>query len=294
MSKKNEDVKAAIDAIFEDDFIEIKKTDETPTESNITFSDYEDEEEKEITTHEDNDISNNDSYVEEDNNKIQDNIDDDVNNDNINNDYYNEEPIFLTKQSKKDKIFNSIKKENILKNFNKDNIIRKFNKDNILYTLGIIGIISLVIVLVITIFVVVFGVKKNVKCVSKATDEGYSFMETYEITYKKNDIIRIKSIYRYEATSADFLEQVQFVKKDKVPVVVNSNGMKGFNYIIEEKDDAFEVTGYLDFKEMDFTEVDKVDKKLFPISYIDFDSKTTYKDMEKSLKKKGFTCSIVK
>ena len=278
MSKKNEDVKAAIDAIFGDDFIEIDKTNEESSDNTLTFTDLEEDEENEVNNKviEDNNIIENINKINDSdyNEDIKDEIE-------PNSDYYNESPILLTKPSFKDKIIRNIKNINI-------------NKNNILYTLGVAGIVLLVILLIITIIIVIFGVKKDVKCVSNATDNGYSFKEIYEITHKKNEIIKIKSLYRYEATSSEYMEQVQFVKNDKIPVVINSNGMKGFTYIIEEKDDMFEVTGYLDFREMDFAEIDKVDKKLFPVSYIEFDSKTTYESLEKMLKKKGFTCSIVK
>ena len=150
----------------------------------------------------------------------------------------------------------------------------------------------MILLLIITLYFTLFGVEKTEKCSISARDDGYKFSDEYIITYKKNKIKKIHSTYSYVSYSEEYNEQIKQIKKDKLPIIINSNGMLGFTYIMEEKTDMLKITGYLDFELMDFVKIDKQDQKLFPLSYETFNSKTTYKTFKKKLIKDGFICNI--
>lgn len=174
---------------------------------------------------------------------------------------------------------------------NKKNIPKKEHTKR-KYKPFILIILTIIMVLLISlvVYIIVFGIEKTTICELKAKDTGYNFSDSYIITYKKNNIMKIKSSYVYNATDSEFTEQVKFVKESKLPVVINSNGMSGFTYMVEESDNSFKVNGYLDFEKMNFKEVDKQDYDLFPITYEKINSKTTYNGFVNKLKKQGYIC----
>lgn len=252
MHKKDDNLKDALDEIFDDDFIEVETKDSNeeniPLIDRAIFTDYELEEEKKEEQLKQSDV-------------------------NVHN--INEKPV------------NNEVKDDLatIKN------IPKKDRSKINYKLLLIILIAIIILLVsLGVYLAVFEIEKTTVCELKAKDTGYNFSDTYMVIYKKNNIIKIKSSYVYNATDSEFTEQVKFVKESKLPIVINSNGMSGFTYTVEESDNMFKVNGYLDFEKMNFKEVDKQNYDLFPIAYEKIDSKTTYSSFINKLKKEGYSC----
>ena len=181
-----------------------------------------------------------------------------------------------------------IKKNDEYENIEKENLN---SKKIILYF--VIGFV-LGLILIFIIINYVHGITRVVNCSNVAEDLGYKYTDEYKITYKKNKITYLESTYTYTALSDEYKSQLEYVKKDKLPVVVNTNGMSGFTYTYEISDNSFKVNGYIDFELIDFKKIDKINQDLMPISYVKLDSKTTFKSLESELKKEGFKCVSTK
>ncbi len=249
MSKKDDNLKDALDEIFGDDFIEVdagEENENAPLIDRVVFTDYELEEEKE-------DAKESNIIIH---NKIE--------------------------TPPKNEVKANSPKESVQK--------KERTKRNYKPLVSIILTIIMILVISLAVYIAVFGIEKTTTCELKAKDTGYNFSDTYIITYKKNNIKKIKSSYEYNATDNEFIEQVKIIKENKLPVVINSNGMSGFTYTIEESNTMFKVNGYLDFEKMNFKEVDKQDFDLFPVTFEKIDSKTTYDSFVNKLKKQGYTC----
>ena len=67
--------------------------------------------------------------------------------------------------------------------------------------------------------------------------------------------------------------------------------MDGFTYIYEASDDYFLVSSYLDITKFDFNIIDKNDNKKNPLSYVNINSKTTYKSLIEYFEKNGYKCT---
>lgn len=252
MHKKDDNLKDALDEIFGDDFIEVDMDDKK--EENVPLID------RVIFT----------DYELEDEKQEQ------LKRSNTS-----------TDKIKKIPVWNEAKNNTpITKNIPKKKPTKNIYKSFILIVL----IITMILIISLSIYITIFGIEKKEVCELKAKDAGYNFSDTYIIAYKKNNIIKIKSSYEYNATDSEFTEQVKIIKESKLPVVINSNGMSGFTYIVEENDNSFKVNGYLDFEKMNFKEVDKQNYDLFPIAYEKINSKTTYNNFINKLKKQGYTC----
>ena len=85
--------------------------------------------------------------------------------------------------------------------------------------------------------------------------------------------------------------QIEYIKDEKLPVIVNSNGMSGFTHIYEIGEDTLKISSYYDILSIDFSLVDKNDNKSNPISYVNLKSNTTYKDLKEDLEKNGYKCT---
>lgn len=253
MKKKDENVKEALDEIFGDDFIELDA--ESLDNENAPLIDRA--------------VFKDFELEEEQEEKLAENT----------------VPTNNTKN-----ISSNIQDKNILPA--KDNIKTNHQKKIINTRMIILTIILIILVLIIGIgiYIGIFGIKRNTVCKLIASDTGYNFSDVYTITYQKNIIKKIKSTYIYNATDDEFKNQVKYVKESKIPVVINSNGISGFTYVVEENDELFKVDGYLDFEQINFKELDTQDFQLFPITYKKINSKTTYKSFVNSLKKEGYSC----
>lgn len=279
MDDKDKDLKNALDDIFGSDFIEID-TNNTPDIINenerILINEVDD-----TLTPSNNIIVNDDSLSYEDNT----NLDHQTLSESIVENNQVSELNTLKEEVEQPTITDPLKS-----NYNQEIEKKKSRLDNkkiILYF--IIGfVLGLILIFILVNYV--FGITKVVNCSSSAEDVGYKFTDEYKITYKKNTITYLESVYTYTALNDEYKGQIEYVKEEKLPVVVNSNGMPGFTYLYETSDEYFKVSGYLDFTLIDFDKVDKMDQDLMPISYVKINSKTNYKTLKKDLEKQGYKC----
>lgn len=159
-------------------------------------------------------------------------------------------------------------------------------------------ILSLIVLLVIILALGIVGVVKYysnkiyvANCSYKATTNDFELTDEYKITYLKNQIQYLEGKYNFRAKTDDYKNQIDVIREEKLPVIINSNGMSGFTYIYELGTDFFSVDSYLDFLKFDYNIIDKNDNKNNPISYIPLNSKTTYKSLIKNLEKDGYICT---
>lgn len=160
----------------------------------------------------------------------------------------------------------------------------------------IIGIIS-IIILIICLFIFINHLKNKTRiktCKFSINAKEYTVSEEYKITYKNNKLLYVDGIYKYNALTEEFKSQVDYIKQDKLNVLVNSNGMPGFTYIYELDTDSFKISSYLDFNLIEFDKVDKIDQKNVPLSYFNINSKLTRKKLIENLEDKYFICNKTK
>ena len=165
------------------------------------------------------------------------------------------------------------------------NTPKKNNK--ILYL--ILGAIF-VAILIVVLCVLSINCEKKTSCSYAVNDANYKITDTYEIKYKKNKILYVNGKYAYEAKTKNFESQINIIRQEKIPVMVNSNAMKGFTYMLDEGNDKFSITSSLDFTSFDYNEISKIDQKAKPISYFEIDSTLTYEKLKNILEKQGYTC----
>ena len=267
MDNKDKDVKSALDELFGSDFIEIDVNEKKQDDINTTMSDLLD------------DVSN--SIIKKDNKNTN-------NNDIDSNDNIKEEQI-----DKKDEE----NKNEFVPNYvttihnKKESTNKKKNSINKQY-IFLISIIVL-IVLITVIYLLLFK-EKTIKCTSSAKDIGYKYTDEYLITHKGNKITYLNSKYSYTALTDEYKNEIDAIKNEKLPVLLNSNGMDGFTYVYESTDEYFKITGYIDFKKIDFKKIDKLNQDLVKVSFYKINSKLTYKNLKKSLEKDGYTCTNIK
>lgn len=164
--------------------------------------------------------------------------------------------------------------------------IPKKNNKMLYLILGAIFVAILIVVLC----VLSINCEKKTSCSYAVNDTNYKISDTYEIKYKKNKILYVNGKYDYEAKTKDFENQINIIRQEKIPVMVNSNAMKGFTYILDEGNDKFSITSSLDFTSFDYNEISKIDQKTKPISYFEIDSTLTYEKLKNILEKQGYTC----
>lgn len=147
-----------------------------------------------------------------------------------------------------------------------------------------------VAILIVILCVLSINCEKKTSCSYAVNDTNYKITDTYEIKYKKNKILYVNGKYVYEAKTKDFENQINIIRQEKIPVMVNSNAMKGFTYMLDEGSDKFSITSSLDFTSFDYNEISKINQKTKPISYFEIDSNLTYEKLKNTLEKQGYTC----
>ena len=140
----------------------------------------------------------------------------------------------------------------------------------------------LVAILIVVLCVLSINCEKKTSCSYAVDDTNYKITDTYEIKYKKNILMFL--------FSPIFFNQINIIRQEKIPVMVNSNAMKGFTYMLDEGNDKFSITSSLDFTSFDYDEISKIDQKTKPISYFEIDSNLTYEKLKNILEKQGYTC----
>ena len=277
MNDKEKSVEKALDDIFGSDFLEIDVNSNQSDIGNESAESKEDRLTSEVDSAIDN-IVNNEVTNNVVANEVDSAIDNNVNNEITSNKITNEVEIENEDNNVKTH-YETIPIENESKRFN--------FKLNRVYVMPII--IILLIVVPSLIYLYINMVKKEV-CTYNAIDIGYKIKDKYEITYKKNKLIYIKSTYSYNALTDEFKKQVKYIKEEKLPIIINSNGVPGFTYVYDVSDNEFKVSGYIDFTLIDFKKIDNNDFTRKPLSYFKVNSTSTYKSFTKNLKDNGFVC----
>lgn len=147
-------------------------------------------------------------------------------------------------------------------------------------------------------FVVIYlllnsGNKKTMvsNCSFSVEDANYKINEEYKITYNKNNINFVEGSYLFKAKTEEYKNQVEFIKKDKIPVIINSNGMSGFTYMYETTSDSFKVNLYLDYEKFNKEKIKEIDQEITPISFFEIKTEKNYDNLIKTLENKGFNCT---
>lgn len=192
--------------------------------------------------------------------------------------------------------------ENNITEFN-NNIITEVvgeTKDNLDVKSSNIPIKKVVIISIIVILITLAGVyliinynsnrKKVVNCSYIFDDKNYKITDEYKITYKNKKITYVEGVYIYSSKTNEYNSQIKYIKEDKLPAIINSNGMKGFTYTYENTDDSIKISSYLDYTIMDEDEINAIDQKIKPISYFKIDLNENDKNLIETFEKQGYKC----
>ena len=288
MEDQNSDVKRSLDDIFGDDVIEIDTDDLSALieikDSNIVENDLVIDENVQNATKETIIPESNEQLIIENNDIPKENFD----NDN------NSETIITEKQDKvilSDDASDTAVSQEQDKEISDDS--KKVKKNKSKFIIIILIIILLLSVSGILIYNSLFR-EKVANCFFEAEDSGFKITDEYKIVYKGSSIIYLDGIYTYTAKTEEFKSQIEYIKDEKIPVIVNSNGMSGFTYIYELGDDFFKVSSYLEFEKFKFQDIKKINQDIKPISYIKITEDLSYKDVKKKLEKEGYKCTVSK
>lgn len=133
-----------------------------------------------------------------------------------------------------------------------------------------------------------------INCSFASEDDNYKITEQYKITHVDDIISYVEGTYLYTAKTEEFEKQVEFVKKDKLPAIINSNGMSGFTYIPETSSNYFKVQTYLDYDAFDINAIKNINQDTTPLSFFTINVDKKYEDLKNNLEKKGFKCILSK
>lgn len=136
--------------------------------------------------------------------------------------------------------------------------------------------------------------EKTINCSYSAIDIGYKVTDEYKIKYKNNTILNVEGSYTYTAKNEEYKSQIEYIKKEKIPIIINSNGMKGFTYLYEVSDNYFKINSYLDYNLFDLDTINKINQDNMPISYFKITNDKSIKKLKSELVNKGYTCNLSK
>ena len=280
MKDDKKTVEEALNDIFDGDFIEVdsknKKEDkDIKKESTNEKASIFDEVKFEDDTSYNKPIDDNLVYHEYDN-KVSE----------INNEETKKEQNTSDNKIPEDEENNSTLKNEVKEDLTKENKKTKKKLFIILYLVGILIGIFLIII----IFLYLSNKKHVLKCDLNIKDTGYKVTDTYLIAYQKDNILYLNSDYNYKALNDEYKKQIEFIKQEKIPVMINSNSMSGFTYIYESGEDYFNIKGSLDFTKFNYKEINKINQKTNPISYFTIKKGMKLDDIKKKLEKDGYKC----
>lgn len=291
---EDNDVKKALDDIFGSDFIEIDSNsdDNHSEEFNLDDSVEIKDEQENVSDVENNTLNINIPLISE---PVIPEIVDSTNEDN---DF---EDKFIEKDTSADELQQVIENEKVMysvsdnKNMKKQKNDKNVKKENNSYNNNALILYFMIGIILGTILILLFvnknnNIEKKINCTYKAEDTGFKTTDEYTITYKGNKLIYIEGEYVYTAKTDEFKPQIDYIKEEKLPVIINSNGMSGFTHNYEISDNYYKVLSYYDISLFNFDIVDKNDSKITPISYIELNSKTTLKSLRANLEKNGYKC----
>lgn len=153
-------------------------------------------------------------------------------------------------------------------------------------------ILGFILIYIIVNFII--NKEKVINCSYSASDTGYKVTDEYKIKYKNNTILKVEGTYTYTAKNEEYKSQIEYIKKEKIPVIINSNGMKGFTYLYEVSDSYFKVNSYLDYDLFDLDNINKINQDNVPISYFKITNDKSVKKLKSELVSKGYTCNLSK
>lgn len=153
-------------------------------------------------------------------------------------------------------------------------------------------ILGFILIYIIVNFII--NKEKVINCSYSASDTGYKVTDEYKIKYKNNTILKVEGSYTYTAKNEEYKSQIEYIKKEKIPVIINSNGMKGFTYLYEVSDSYFKVNSYLDYDLFDLDNINKINQDNVPISYFKITNDKSVKKLKSELVSKGYTCNLSK
>ena len=153
-------------------------------------------------------------------------------------------------------------------------------------------ILGFILIYIIVNFII--NKEKVINCSYSASDTGYKVTDEYKIKYKNNTILKVEGSYTYTAKNEEYKSQIEYIKKEKIPVIINSNGMKGFTYLYEVSDSHFKVNSYLDYDLFDLDNINKINQDNVPISYFKITNDKSVKKLKSELVSKGYTCNLSK
>lgn len=133
-----------------------------------------------------------------------------------------------------------------------------------------------------------------INCSFAAEDDNYKITEQYKITHVDDIISYVEGTYLYTAKTEEFENQVEFIKKEKLPAIINSNGMSGFTYVPETASNYFKVQTYLDYDAFDLNAIKNINQDTTPLSFFNINVNKKYVDLKNNLEKKGFKCTLNK
>lgn len=131
-------------------------------------------------------------------------------------------------------------------------------------------------------------------CSFVSEDDNYKISDQYKITYVDGIISYVEGTYLYTAKTKEYENQVEFIKKEKLPAIINSNGMSGFTYVPETASNYFKVQTYLDYDAFDINTIKNINQDTTPLSFFTIDVNKKYEDLRNNLEKKGFKCTLNK
>ena len=261
MDNKKSEVEKALEDLFDEPFLTIEEEKKIKENNNATSYDdkYEDGDDNTMHTYED--------YEEKQEDVLE------------NDDIKNKEETIANNDVDDDRIV-----------FSNPKVVEEDKKESNKYIFYMI--LALVFMFSVVTCVVIYITNKEqvTRCTFKAFDSGYKIKDEYTIAHKNGNLTYVQGKYKYTALTDEFKAELENVKKEKIPVIVNSNGMPGFTHSIQTTDEYVMVDSYYDITKINFKEVDKIDYDVAPVSYITLKSTTTYKKIINELNKKAYIC----
>ena len=230
---------------------------------------------------ENNEILSNDTYYDNDIKEESNNLFD-INSFDTNTNY---EPINDEEPIEEKPIYEEKKVEEIPNDTKRDN-----KKNSKVMVLIIILSIILLIIILIGLFI---SKEKHLLCTYSVLNDTFKLEDSYNITYKGNKIILVEGNYLYKSLIDADEKQIEFIKDEKLPVILNSYGMPGFTFNFEENDNNFRVMSYLEYDKMDFKELNKINQEAVPLNYYKIKN-NKFKDLKKYLISENYVCSTKK
>ena len=157
----------------------------------------------------------------------------------------------------------------------------------------IIGVlVALFTIFMVFIIINYFGKKpKVINCSYLFDDTGYKISDEYKITFENKSISYIEGVYLYQSKNSDYDSQIEYIKQDKLPAIINSNGVKGFTYTYENSSSTLKISSYLDYSLMDFNSIKQINQDSVPLAYFKVDLEENNKNLIKNLEKQGYKCT---